>query len=106
MEVRVLFTLQHVSMVKWLSRLTVNQLFLVRVQIGTQNGRVVELVDTPDLGSGAVRFESSSLSSVTLNFCTFGKENKKIIKTDLHLYPEWKLGRIIKIGVSHSGNCG
>ena len=26
------------------------------------------------------------------------KQNKKINKTDLHLYPEWRLGRIIKIG--------
>jgi|LauGreDrversion4_2_1035121.scaffolds.fasta_scaffold73628_4 hypothetical protein len=94
MEVRVLFTLQHVSMVKWLSRLTVNQLFLVRVQIGTQNGRVVELVDTPDLGSGAVRFESSSLSLVT-----------EMVSTTQHVRKD-RGTRKCKIGVSHSGNCG
>lgn len=57
-EVRVLSTLLYVSMVKWLSRLTVNQLLLVRVQLGTQNTRMAELAYASDLGSDFCRFES------------------------------------------------
>ncbi|SQH77975.1 protein of unknown function [Shewanella benthica] len=35
---------------------------------------MVELVDTPDLGSGAVRCESSSLSSRTILFIVKNKQ--------------------------------
>ena len=46
---------------------------LTTVSLGLNPGRstksapLVELVDTPDLGSGAVRFESSSLSGGTMS---------------------------------------
>ena len=52
-------------MVKWLSRLTVNQLFLVRVQIGTQQWPCGGTVDTLVLETNVVRRESSNLSEVT-----------------------------------------
>lgn len=43
--------------------------FVSIVYICTHNNAgVVKLVDTPDLGSGAARFESSSLSARTKSF--------------------------------------
>ena len=56
--------------------------------------------------SNSIKQKGENNSQFGTCWITDGKKNKKIIKTDLHLYPEWKLGRVIKIGVSHSGNCG
>lgn len=51
--------------------------------------------------SNSIKQKGEKNSQFGTCWITDGKENKKIIKTDLHLYPEWKLGRIIKLADIH-----
>jgi hypothetical protein len=47
--------------------------------------------------SNSIKQKGENNSQFGTCWITNGKENKKILKTDLHLYSEWKLGRIIKL---------